>query len=358
MFRQIKIFVTLSALALGAACGRIEHPPTGTGSNSGTSAPAPASSTAGNVATSAAGNASPPPPATWPEVSGPCTAKPGLLRGKTKQTLTAAGLTRSFIYYAPATLNANAPAPVVIIPHGFSMNADQMFDITRYADIADREGFIAVFPNGQPGGLLDGPWNVGNPDCASSLGGLLPLARGDDQTFLNAILRFAEADQCLDMQHVYVTGFSMGGYFSNETGCLRPEVRAVAPHSGGSHDLAACASQHKPVLLMHFQGDGLIPYSCGQQARDRWVQRNGCTAEAPDVKPVQGGSCQYYKGCPVDGQVAMCTFTIPIGGTRDEAYPGHAWSGGSKLGMGASFAIPETESASQLSWDFFKRYAW
>jgi polyhydroxybutyrate depolymerase len=269
----------------------------------------------------------------------------------------AAGLTRSFIYYAPATLDANKPAPLVFVPHGYTMNADQMFDITGYAAIADREGFVVIFPNGQAGGLIDGPWNVGAPDCSSSLG-LLPLARGDDQMFLDALVSFVDADQCLDAQHVFVTGFSMGGYFANETGCLRPEVRAIAPHSGGSHDLSACASQHKPVLLMHFQGDGLIPYNCGTQARDRWAQRNGCSTDAPEIMPVEGGSCEYYKGCPADGQVAMCSFTLPTGGTRNELYPGHGWAGGSKLGMGASFAIPETASASELSWAFFKTHAW
>jgi polyhydroxybutyrate depolymerase len=309
----------------------------------------------GNAGTG--GAAVPQPPATWPTAAGVCTAKPGVVRGKSTQSLTAAGLSRSFIYYAPATLAANTPVPVVIIPHGYTMNADQMFDITHYSDIADREGFIAIFPNGQTGGLLDGPWNVGAPDCSSSLG-LLPLGKGDDQTFLNAMLRFAEADQCLDLAHIYVAGFSMGGYFANETACLRPEVRAVAPHSGGSHDLAACSSPRKPVLLMHFQEDALIPYSCGQQARDRWVQKNGCSAEAPDVKPVLGGSCEYYKGCPADGQVAMCSFNAPMTGTRNELYVGHAWSGGSKVGTGAAFAIPETESASELSWSFFKQYAW
>jgi hypothetical protein len=28
------------------------------------------------------------------------------------------------------------------------------------------------------------------------------------------------------------------------------------------------------------------------------------------------------------------------------------------VSTGASFAIPETESASELSWSFFKRFAW
>jgi hypothetical protein len=45
---------------------------------------------------------------------------------------------------------------------------------------------------------------------------------------------------------------------------------------------------------------------------------------------------------------------IPSTGTRNELFPGHARSGGSKQGAGAAFAIPETESASELSWAFFK----
>jgi poly(3-hydroxybutyrate) depolymerase len=345
---EYRLFVALSASWLLVACAQSENP--APPAQAGMSSAMPPGAGSG-------GTAEPAPPATWPTTSGACSGKPGMLRGKSAQTLMAAGLARSFIYYAPSSLDPNAPAPVVIIPHGYTMNADQMFDITRYAELADREGFIAIFPNGQAGGPLDGPWNVGTPDCSSSLG-LLPLAQGDDQTFLNALLRFAEADQCLDTTHIFLTGFSMGGYFANETACTRTEVRAVAPHSGGSHDLAACASQRKPVLLMHFQEDALIPYRCGQQARDRWVQKNGCTAEAPDVKPVQGGSCEYYKGCPADGQVAMCTFNVPMQSMGNEPYVGHGWAGGSKQGMGASFAIPDVESASELSWSFFKQYAW
>jgi polyhydroxybutyrate depolymerase len=294
--------------------------------------------------------------ASWPSAMSACTGKLGMLRGKSTQTLMAAGLMRSFIYYAPATLDPNRPAPVVIIPHGYTMNADQMFDITGYSNIADREGWIAIFPNGQPSTtLLSGPWNVGNPDCSSSLG-LLPLAQGDDQAFINAMLQFAQSDQCIDSQHVYMTGFSMGGYLANETGCTRPEIRAVAPHSGGTHDLSSCVSQHKPVLIMHFEGDALIPYMCGQQARDRWVARNGCSLAAPDVQMVNGGSCEYYKGCAADGQVAFCSFMIPSG--SNQAFAGHAWSGGSAMGSGSQFAIPQTEDASELSFRFFKQYAW
>jgi polyhydroxybutyrate depolymerase len=287
-----------------------------------------------------------------------CSGKPGALRGRSMQSLMAGGLARSFIYYAPSTLDPNTPAPLVIIPHGYTMTADMMFEITKYSEIADREKFVIAFPNGQMPGL-GAPWNVGNPDCKSTLG-ILPLAMGDDNAFIDAMIAFAEADQCLDKSHVFMTGFSMGGYLANETGCMRPDIRAIAPHSGGTHDFATCKVTNKPVLLMHFEGDGLIPYACGTQARDRWTTLNKCQLAAPDVTMVQGGRCEYYKGCAPGGQVGMCSFTIPTGGVRNEAYAGHAWSGGSKDGvaMGAPFAIPETASASQLSWEFFKKYAW
>jgi polyhydroxybutyrate depolymerase len=267
-------------------------------------------------------------------------------------------MSRSFVYYAPPSLAPTKPAPIVIIPHGYTMDADMMFEITGYSTIADREGFIAIFPNGQQPGA-GAPWNVGNPDCSSSLG-MLPLAQGDDNAFIDAIIQFAEADQCVDRDHVFMTGFSMGGYFTNETGCNRADIRAIGPHSGGSHDFASCKVTNKPAIIMHFEGDALIPYSCGTQARDRWIALNGCQTEAPMVTQVQGGRCEYYAGCPADGQVAMCSFTNPTVGTRTEAFPGHGWSGGSKQGVanGGAFAIPETASASELSWEFFKKYAW
>lgn len=295
-------------------------------------------------------------PATWPERVSRCENRPGALRGKSSHTIRAAGLERSFIYYAPPTLDPNAPAPVVIVPHGYTMNADMMFDITRYSDVADREGLIVIFPNGQPStSILQGPWNVGTPDCRSATG-FLPLAQGDDQAFVNELLRFTQADQCVDAEHVYMAGFSMGAYLSNETGCLRPEIRAVAPHSGGTHDLSACPSEHKPVLIMHFNDDGLIPYACAVQARDHWLAKNGCQLEEPDVQMVSGGRCEYYRGCAHDGQVGLCSFITPAGG--NETFRGHGWSGGSELGAGAQFAIPQTESASELSLRFFKQYAW
>ncbi|HEX4339335.1 MAG TPA: hypothetical protein VH062_25685 [Polyangiaceae bacterium] len=277
-----------------------------------------------------------------------CTGKPGARRGKSSQMVSAGGAMRTFVYYAPQNLDANKPVPIVIIPHGFTMSGDQMFTITGYDKIADREGFIAIYPDGEPGSL--GPWNVGTGVCGL---GAFVGGTGDDQSFVDAMISFTEADQCVDHDHVFMSGFSMGGYFSNETGCLRKEIRAIAPHSGGTHPLSTCKVGHKPVILFHFTTDALISYSCGQGARDEWATHNGCNTASPMTTMVKGGSCEYYS-CPADGQVALCSFITPSNHAND-GFPGHAWSGGA---AGQAFSISETESASELGWAFFKKYAW
>ena len=137
----------------------------------------------------------------------------------------------------------------------------------------------------------------------------------------------------------------------------RSDIRAIGPHSGGTHDLSSCPVQHKPVIMFHFTSDSLIDYSCATDARDKWVARNGCMPTGPEVRMVNGGMCEYYKGCPADGQVALCSFQEPAGGAG-EVPTGHAWSGGSQSGENALAAIPSTESATELGWAFFKEYAW
>ena len=70
---------------------------------------------------------------------------------------------------------------------------------------------------------------------------------------------------------------------------------------------------------------------------------------------VEGGSCEYYKNCPADGQVALCLFEQPDAETQQEEIKGHGWSGGLE---GHPYAISPTENAAELGFAFFKKYAW
>jgi polyhydroxybutyrate depolymerase len=274
-----------------------------------------------------------------------CSGKTGATRGKSAQTVMAAGMRRSFIMHVPATLDPNKPVPLLVVPHGYTQAASDMYDFTNYPALADREGFVAVFPDGQPG--QTGPWNVGQGACASVYG-ILPLGPGDDQAFLDAMVATVERDHCVDREHIFISGWSMGGFLTNETGCLRTDIRAIAPHSGGTHDLSSCVSKRKPAIIFHGTGDQLIPVECGKEARKRWAERNGCSAEV-EMKPVKRGHCEHSKGCPADGQVVLCLF--------DDM--NHGWAGGPDQQVAIyPSAFSEYQSAAELAWDFFKTHAW
>jgi polyhydroxybutyrate depolymerase len=169
----------------------------------------------------------------------------------------------------------------------------------------------------------------------------------DDFGFLEAMVTQVDSAQCVDRAHIYVAGFSMGGYFAHHAGCKGPKfVRAIAPHSGGTYS-GPCDNGVKPVFIVHGGSDTLIFNSNGEAARSYWVMRNGCSSEV-DKMDVKGGSCEWHKGCPAGGQVVKCTFP-----SMD-----HGWAGAPcpcgwtslKYAGGDQYA-----DAAELIWAFFKK---
>jgi polyhydroxybutyrate depolymerase len=277
-------------------------------------------------------------------------------RGKTTRSVTAGGIERTYIVYLPPDADPTTPLPLVFVHHGYTMSAQAMYEITGYPALADIEGIALAFPDGQGGpNSFGAPWNVGTGSCPASNGGTPPSATGDDFAMLDAIEADIANDQCIDSEHVFVTGFSMGGYFSHHAGCMDDSVRAIAPHSGGTHSFDTCTTGHKPVIIFHGTADAIVPSGCDDPAAafkpigvtpsaTAWAAKNGCGTTTSEVA-VDGGTCLYYDGCPADGQVALCRFPGM----------GHCWAGG----VGPSiYACPSYEDATALEWAFFKQHAW
>jgi poly(3-hydroxybutyrate) depolymerase len=284
------------------------------------------------------------------------------MRGLTNRTLTVGGSKRTYLVYLPASLDAKKAAPFVFVFHGYTMSGQEMHDITRYADLADSEGFGVAFPDGEggPDSIAD-PWNVENSGQNVCGGGNLVSASGDDFAFIDAMKSDIAQDQCTDSAHLFSSGFSMGGYFTEHIGCYRNDFRAIAPHSGGTlADLSACTTAHVPIILFHGTSDSVIDDACDDPtvkpdtgftaAASLWAAKNGCKATYTTI-PNTGtgggsGQCLLYDGCPADGQVELCTFN-----GMD-----HCWAGGAADTNGN--ACPTYADATQLQWSFFKTYAW
>ena len=298
-------------------------------------------------------DAAPLPDSAVPPDAGTCGLRAGQ-RGYTTHTATVAGLERTYHVYLPEGVSATTPVPLVMVFHGYTMSGDLMHDITDYTEIADAEGIALAFPDGQGGpNSLGAPWNVGSNVCPT-FAGIPPNATGDDFALLDHIKADLAEDQCLDSEHLYATGFSMGGYFSHHIGCMRSDFRAVAPASGGTHDLDNCANDRRPIIIFHGSADPLVPAGCNdpgalpviatEPAADAWATKNGCSLTTT-TRTVTGGTCVHYEGCPADGQVELCTFTTM----------GHCWAGGNA--SAGIYSCPQQASATRLQWEFFKQYA-
>jgi polyhydroxybutyrate depolymerase len=257
--------------------------------------------------------------------SGPVVSGPGR-----SELLTVDG--QPVTVYLPAFTDPTYAAPVVFSMHGLSIPSAQMADITGLPALADEKGFVAVFPEG-----VAGSWNTGGSSCGL---GAFAGNTNDDYTYLQHILTAVEKLQPIDRERIFASGFSMGGYATNALACKHPEMfRAVAPASGGAPP-GPCTGAAVPVMIFHGTSDGTIAHDCGVQAAKLWATHNGCSTEV-DTVTVQGGTCQWHKGCPENGQVVFCS------------YPGmaHGWAGSTHpLALGGT----QYESATALMWSFFE----
>ncbi len=166
----------------------------------------------------------------------------------------------------------------------------------------------------------------------------------DDLQFAEDMIARVEAEPCVDREHVFATGFSMGGYFTNNLACQRPGLlRAAAPNSSGTY-VEACHG-NVPTLIIHGSGDPGVDFECGLQTRDLWLERNGC-ARSFDEQTIERGHCEQYRSCEERGQVTFCV--------TDDVCHGWARHGtGDNLCLSDFGAGPSYEDATKLIWRFF-----
>ncbi|MFA4945211.1 MAG: PHB depolymerase family esterase [Lentisphaeria bacterium] len=224
----------------------------------------------------------------------------------TRETFRFGGRERSCYRHLPPTYESAARLPVVLALHGGGKgDAAQMAAHTGFCELADREGFIAVFPNG-----VDGQWNDGRGRTYYKTDN----TDVDDIGFISALIDRLVETHNGDPERIYVTGISNGGHMALRLGCeISSRLAAIAP---------VCASIPKniygnctpaaplPVLLMNGTDDPLVPWNGGsirffrktmgevvstEQTVQFWVQHNHCdpapvVRKLPDKDPGDGST--------------------------------------------------------------------
>jgi polyhydroxybutyrate depolymerase len=162
---------------------------------------------------------------------------------------------RVYRLIVPKSVDPNKAAPLVFAFHGLLDGKDLMPRYSRLGDLAEKQSFILVFPNGQ-----HASWPL-----------VLDWAR-DDLAFFDALLEHITKEYTVDPDRVYLTGMSNGAYFSHVVASQRADkIAAVAAHSGGLGLLQKIDVKHKyPVMLIHGDADSIVSVNESRKARDAY----------------------------------------------------------------------------------------
>jgi polyhydroxybutyrate depolymerase len=283
-----------------------------------------------------------------------------LAPGLHERHLSVGGYDRRYLVHVPPRAAGGGPMPVVLALHGGGSNAEQMRRFSALDATGDREGFLAVFPDGtgRLGSMLT--WNGG--DCCGH-----GKRQGiDDVAFVRSLLLDLERATPVDPRRIYATGMSNGAIMSYRLACeLSDRIAAIAPVAGPM-GIGVCRPS-RPVPVMHFHGtlDDFAPYEGGQGSRSvsgtifrsveesvrQWVALLACPS--PPRRAVEpGGEAtgmrairETWGPCRQGAEVVLITIE---GG-------GHTWPGGDSrrrfLGPVATGV-----SANDLMWEFFERH--
>lgn len=292
------------------------------------------------------------------------------------------GQSRPFIVHLPAGA-AKENLPVVLVLHGGGGNAGNMRQMTGMNDVADKHGFIAVYPEGYGSPVMNRirTWNAGI--CC----GPAKKKASDDVGYLGAVIDALIAQYKIDARRVYATGHSNGGMMSYRLACeMSDRIAAIAPNAGQWPVSRCKAKRPVPVLHIHGTQDPCSLYDGGEKCggcfskflrfsveEDRSclpvrtvvedaAKLNGCEVTSQVTLKKGAVTCEQYK-CASDAAVELCS----IKGM------GHRWAGASDKGPTVCAREPDKKictrfeevvgpgnndvDAGELAWAFFSRFS-
>lgn len=270
------------------------------------------------------------------------------------------GMTRYYKAHVPAHYQPGTPAPLLVALHGGGGNMEYQATDKYYGLISksDKEGFIAVFPNGfswfKSGKLAT--WNAGK--CCGG-------ARNqnvDDVGFIRQIIDNVTHQFNIDRRKIFATGMSNGGMMAQRLACEMSDVfKAVAPVAGTDNTKSCSPQKPISILEIHAKDDDHVLFNGGAgpgvqdksnvteftsvpETISRWVKRNGCDTKAKRVLDKPGAYCDSYSQCKGGVEVRLCVTETG----------GHSWSGGKKV-RGGEKQPSNAIVTDDVMWDFFNR---
>lgn len=279
--------------------------------------------------------------------------------------------------HLPPQHDGTAQLPVVMAIHGCGMSGygwNSMKSTTQFNALADREGFIVVYPTQRMFRNVINCWNSSDPR---------EQHRDDGEPALLAgVARQVVEHYNADPDHVHVVGASSGAGAAVILAATYPDVFATATSvAGGEYGLNQVdpddpratptdytarqawsqmgdRARHVPLLVIQGEADDVVPPLVATRLVEHWsavsdLVDDGLLNDSLDLveetttTPAEQGRHAY----------THTTITMRDGTSVVESYlvhgMGHAWPGPEGVGLFTDRAGPDS---SALTWDFVQRH--
>ncbi len=278
-------------------------------------------------------------------------------------------LPRRWRLFVPTRREAARPAPLLVLLHGCTQDADDLARGTRMDEIAERDGFAVLYP--------EQPAAANGLKCWNWFDAAHQRRDAGEPALLAGLIARVAADQQVDPARIHVAGISAGGAMALILAASYPErFASVASASGmpvGAVTSAAQAWQVMkagataeqsspqavrermganaravPLLVLHGGADATVAPANGRLTAEQWAAAIGATAREPRAVASEGAVRGWqhlgWRGARGGDVVEY----VEIAGL------GHAWSGGSTAGTYADATGP---AASDMLAAFIARHA-
>jgi len=263
-------------------------------------------------------------------------------------------LARRYHVHLPSNDEASNSLPLLIALHGRLGTGKKMIKQTGFNGIADREGFIVVYPEGFKRGWADGR-GITHADKQGV----------DDVAFIDKLIKVSQERFSIDSTRIYIAGHSNGGFMAQRLAIEHSHhfaaIAVVAASLSESLESRCAPSRSMPILFINGTADPVTPYEGGRQPGGTrvlsvedtvkiWVCFNGCK-EVPEVQEIRGlnngtlVSVFTYGSCKNHSQVKL--YKIDGGG--------HVWPGEPEdISRSGAVKTRRKIDASEEIWKFFK----
>ncbi|MFZ5965142.1 alpha/beta hydrolase family esterase [Thalassococcus sp. BH17M4-6] len=261
---------------------------------------------------------------------------------------------RAYRTYVPASAESGATA-IVMMLHGCTQTPEDFATGTGMNALAERHGFIVLYPEQSRGANAQTCWNWFSPNDQRR-------DRGEPE-ILAGIARAAMTQYDVPPERTFVAGLSAGAAMAVILGTIYPDVFAAAgAHSGLPYGSARDVSSAFAAMAGQSPAQSVEPVHPGTRmivfhgSDDRTVHPSNGDGIARDAeRHAPSPSLQTTRTTRVNGRrCAITTSSGPDGRAHLEQWVidglGHAWSGGRP---GGSYTDPQGPDASAEMIRFF-----